>query len=325
MRWLLGAARPACSASWPAIQPPGRAATATRDPDRPFRFGARGSAIRRCSPRRDPMCGVRRARRQGRARTGVTVRGESTGPQGAPGCAIVTKGTTRGLQLAVPGCGGAPRRRQGLGLVRDRADPGRHHGRRLRRLVRHGDTLSTFEHDRQGRSIQIDEDLYLVSGETPEPGDMLNHSCEPSCGLVGASVLVAMRDIEVGEELTFDYATCDSSDYDEFECLCGEPTCRGVVTGPGLDQARAAGEVRRLVLPLPRPPHRRAARRSLTRKLGRHGSPGRSMLGRHEPLGARAAHAAADLRRRRRRPRRPGRGDPARASAASRRSSTRPT
>ena len=80
------------------------------------------------------------------------------------------------------------------------------------------DTLETFSHDRQGRSIQIDEDLYLVSDETPEAGDMLNHSCEPSCGLVGANVLVAMRDIEVGEELTFGYATCDSSDYDEFEC-----------------------------------------------------------------------------------------------------------
>jgi hypothetical protein len=94
-----------------------------------------------------------------------------------------------------------------------------------------GATLATFDDDRQGRSIQVAEDLYLVSGETPEPGDMLNHSCEPTCGLIGASVLIAMRDIEVGEELTFDYATCDSSDYDEFTCLCGAPTCRGVVTG----------------------------------------------------------------------------------------------
>ena len=92
-------------------------------------------------------------------------------------------------------------------------------------------TLGTFSHDRQSRSIQIDEDLYLVSGDTPEPGDMLNHSCEPSCGLVGSQVLVAMRDIAAGEELTFDYAMCDCSDYDEFECLCGEPACRGVVTG----------------------------------------------------------------------------------------------
>ena len=92
-------------------------------------------------------------------------------------------------------------------------------------------TLETFGHDRQSRAIQIDDDLYLMSGELPEPGDMLNHSCEPTCGLVGSQLLVAMRDLEVGEELTFDYAMCDCSDYDEFECLCGEPTCRGVVTG----------------------------------------------------------------------------------------------
>jgi hypothetical protein len=92
-------------------------------------------------------------------------------------------------------------------------------------------TLATMSDDRQGRSIQIDHDLYLVSGETPESGDMLNHACEPNCGMVGSQVLVAMRDIEPGEELTFDYAMCDASDYDEFPCLCGAPDCRGVVTG----------------------------------------------------------------------------------------------
>jgi uncharacterized protein len=60
---------------------------------------------------------------------------------------------------------------------------------------------------------------------------MLNHSCEPNCGLLGSQLLVAMREIEVGEELSFDYAMCDASDYDEFACLCGAPTCREVVTG----------------------------------------------------------------------------------------------
>ena len=93
------------------------------------------------------------------------------------------------------------------------------------------DVLSTMSADRQGRSIQVDEDLYLVSSDIPEPGDMLNHSCEPNCGLLGSSLLVAMRDIEPGEELSFDYAMCDASDYDEFRCLCGEATCRQVVTG----------------------------------------------------------------------------------------------
>ena len=93
------------------------------------------------------------------------------------------------------------------------------------------EVLSGMNHDRQSRSIQVDEDLYLVSSDTPEPGDMLNHACDPNCGLAGSSMLIAMRDIEPGEELTFDYAMCDASDYDEFNCLCGMPGCRGIVTG----------------------------------------------------------------------------------------------
>lgn len=94
-----------------------------------------------------------------------------------------------------------------------------------------GAHLAELDIYRQQRSIQIDDDLYLVSGETPEPGDMLNHSCEPNCGLLGSQLLVAMRDIEPGEEICFDYAMCDASDYDEFRCECGSPTCREVVTG----------------------------------------------------------------------------------------------
>lgn len=91
--------------------------------------------------------------------------------------------------------------------------------------------LSTMSEDRQARSIQIEEDLYLVSSDEREPGDMLNHSCEPNSGLAGSQVLVAMRDIEPGEEITFDYAMCDASDYDEFNCLCGQTNCREVVRG----------------------------------------------------------------------------------------------
>ena len=92
-------------------------------------------------------------------------------------------------------------------------------------------TLDGLAVDRQHRSIQIDEDLYLVSDDEPAPGDMFNHSCEPNCVLLGSQILLARRDIEIGEELTFDYATCDDSDYDEFQCGCGEAACRGTVTG----------------------------------------------------------------------------------------------
>jgi len=51
------------------------------------------------------------------------------------------------------------------------------------------------------------------------------------CGIVGAVLLVAMRDIDVGEELCFDYAMSDSDDYDEFDCTCGTALCRSVVRG----------------------------------------------------------------------------------------------
>jgi hypothetical protein len=94
-----------------------------------------------------------------------------------------------------------------------------------------GATLATQAPDRVSRTMQIDDDLYLLPGEKSEHGDFINHSCDPNCGLLGATVVVAMRGIEVGEELTFDYAMSDGSDYDEFDCLCGTSRCRGVVTG----------------------------------------------------------------------------------------------
>jgi hypothetical protein len=47
----------------------------------------------------------------------------------------------------------------------------------------------------------------------------------------GQIALVAIRDIQAGEELCYDYAMSDGSPYDEFECNCGAPNCRGRVTG----------------------------------------------------------------------------------------------
>ena len=48
----------------------------------------------------------------------------------------------------------------------------------------------------------------------------LNHSCEPNVGFGGNIVLVAMSDIEAGEELSTDYALFD--DYEgSMDCNCG--------------------------------------------------------------------------------------------------------
>lgn len=79
-------------------------------------------------------------------------------------------------------------------------------------------------------SIQVAEDFYLLSIQESE-ADWVNHACEPNAGLLGQIMLVALRDIYPGEEVTFDYAMSDGSPYDEFECNCGSPACRGFVSG----------------------------------------------------------------------------------------------
>jgi SET domain-containing protein len=81
------------------------------------------------------------------------------------------------------------------------------------------------------RVLQVDEDLYILTAEDPEPNDCFNHSCEPNLGFSGQIALVAMRDIQAGEELCFDYAMSDGGPYDEFECFCGSSHCRKKVTG----------------------------------------------------------------------------------------------
>jgi hypothetical protein len=80
-------------------------------------------------------------------------------------------------------------------------------------------------------NIQVEEGMYLAPVIPDDESDYVNHSCDPNAGLSGQIVLVAMRDIAAGEEVTFDYAMADGDGYDEFPCACGAPSCRGRVTG----------------------------------------------------------------------------------------------
>jgi SET domain-containing protein len=85
----------------------------------------------------------------------------------------------------------------------------------------------------QNSEIQIADGFHLVALEEAEYEPVmlfLNHSCEPNVGFAGNTVLVAMRDISQGEELTTDYALFD--DYEgAMECRCGTPSCRGTING----------------------------------------------------------------------------------------------
>jgi uncharacterized protein len=85
----------------------------------------------------------------------------------------------------------------------------------------------------QNSDVQIADGFHLVALEEAEYEPVMlfiNHSCEPNVGFAGNIVLVAMRDIGAGEELTTDYALFD--DYDgRLECQCGTPSCRGTIHG----------------------------------------------------------------------------------------------
>jgi uncharacterized protein len=91
--------------------------------------------------------------------------------------------------------------------------------------------LETLPHEIQQHTVQIEEGLYSATIGGAETADFINHSCDPNLGLRGQITLVALRDIEVGEEVCFDYAMTDCTPYDEFECHCGSAICRGTVRG----------------------------------------------------------------------------------------------
>lgn len=86
--------------------------------------------------------------------------------------------------------------------------------------------------------IQIDE-TFVINALDKETQDMedaffFNHSCGPNAGLKGQIFLVAMRDIEEDEEVTFDYAMClhrvEGLPPYRLECLCGADNCRKIIT-----------------------------------------------------------------------------------------------
>ena len=93
------------------------------------------------------------------------------------------------------------------------------------------DELDELPPEIRRHTVQVEERLYLASLSPDEPPDFINHSCEPNAGLDGQVAIVALHRIQSGEEVTIDYAMCDGSSYDEFECECGSALCRGRVTG----------------------------------------------------------------------------------------------
>ncbi|MFN0111514.1 MAG: SET domain-containing protein-lysine N-methyltransferase [Blastocatellia bacterium] len=83
------------------------------------------------------------------------------------------------------------------------------------------------------RTYTAGEDIYPYDYWSREvmPMHLTNHSCDPNAGFGELGMLVALRDIAVDEELTFDYLAhpLPASPWN-FECLCAANNCSGWVS-----------------------------------------------------------------------------------------------
>lgn len=89
-------------------------------------------------------------------------------------------------------------------------------------IIRHG---SGFD-----RALQVGiDDFKLPNGNID---DFTNHSCAPNTGIrltQHGTIILAISDIRLHEELTYDYSTYINNPYDRMNCRCGAANCRQII------------------------------------------------------------------------------------------------
>jgi SET domain-containing protein len=94
------------------------------------------------------------------------------------------------------------------------------------------------------------DDRWVIDGSRGGNGSrFINHSCDPNCEsvIVGKRVYIhALRDIEAGEELLYDYWYVTDETYTLedlrriYPCRCRAATCRGTLARPPRKRKRTA-------------------------------------------------------------------------------------
>lgn len=88
--------------------------------------------------------------------------------------------------------------------------------------------------------FNLDDNTVLDAGTVHNESRYINHSCDPNCQALidkGHIYIYALRAIEPGEELTYDYAYERTEDMGSdaeglYVCRCGTPKCRGTILAP---------------------------------------------------------------------------------------------
>lgn len=110
------------------------------------------------------------------------------------------------------------------------------------RAIRKGYLNRLFQRYRNERMLYImalDKDTYIDARKKGGVARYINHSCEPNCivdrwkvrGVLRAGIY-ALRDIDAGEELSFDYKWDRKRGRAPTKCHCLSPTCRGTLELP---------------------------------------------------------------------------------------------
>jgi hypothetical protein len=88
----------------------------------------------------------------------------------------------------------------------------------------------------------VDSLTVIDAGVNGNDARYINHSCEPNCEAVTERRhiwIYALRDIEPGEELTYDYSLTGDDDLEtrasQYGCHCGTSSCRGTMYGLATD------------------------------------------------------------------------------------------
>lgn len=119
--------------------------------------------------------------------------------------------------------------------------------------------------------FSVDDKTVIDAGVDGNDARFFNHSCDPNCQsriVKGRVYLETIRDIEPGEELTYDYEIPRDGESDEtarakYPCFCGAKNCRGTLLLPLPKPKRKVK--RRNTSPKKRPAQTRGARSRLKR------------------------------------------------------------
>lgn len=88
------------------------------------------------------------------------------------------------------------------------------------------DLFDDWTDDLLNHAIQIGPALWRDSTGIAR---LINHSCEPNCGIKNLIQVVAMRTILPGEEIFWDYEMTEKNPWWKMRCRCGSPLCRKVI------------------------------------------------------------------------------------------------